>query len=121
MVEVGIGSDFAGGMGGDRQQHVFRVDTFAIVDDANQVHTAIDNFQIDAGGECIDAVFEQFLDDAGRSFDDFASGNSVDNVSIELLDAGHSGNCHIRGKLQTSSLLTQYTRMASVCPRFAVL
>lgn len=116
MVEVGIGADLAGGVGGDSQQHVFRVDPFAVVNDAYQVHAAVDDFEIDASGECIDAVFQQFLDDAGGSFDDFAGGNAIDDMSIKLLDAGHSGGCHIRGKLQTSSLLTQYTRMKSACP-----
>gem|GEM_PF-2899147 len=117
MVKVGIGADLAGGMGGDSEQHVFRVDTFAVIHDANQVHTAVDNFEIDASGKCIDAVFQEFLDDAGGSFDDFAGGNPVDDLSIKLLDAGHSGGCHIRGKLQTSSLLTQYTKTDTVCRR----
>ncbi len=90
VVEVGVRANFAGGMAGDSQQHVFRMNAFAIVGDADEFHSTALNVDVDASGEGIDAVFEQFFNDAAGSFDDFASGDAINDMCVELLDACHA-------------------------------
>lgn len=92
VVEIGVRSNFAGSVAGDSQQHVFRMNAFAIVGDADEFHSAALNIDVDASGEGIDAVFEQFFDDAAGAFDDFTGGDAIDDMGIELLDACHAVN-----------------------------
>jgi len=68
------------------------MNAFAVVGDADEFHSAALNIDIDASGEGIDAVFEQFLDDAAGAFDDFTGGDAINDMRIELLNACHSGN-----------------------------
>src|SRR5207247_609392 len=62
----------------------------AVVHDADQVGAALLDLDINAARTGIDAVFEQLLDDAGRSFDDLARGDLRNYGFRKLLDARHS-------------------------------
>lgn len=78
-------------MAGDGKQHVFGVNAFTVVCNADEFHAATLDIHVDASGEGVDGVFEQLFDDAAGAFDDFPGGDAIDDVSIELLDAGHAG------------------------------
>ena len=69
----------AGGVAGEGQRQVVGDDAAAVIDDADQLGAALLDLDVDAAAAGIDGVFEQFLDDAGRPFDDFAGGDLVDD------------------------------------------
>lgn len=82
------GGDFAGGVAGDGQGDVVGVDSFAVVDDADQLRSPLFDVDFDAGRQRVDRVFEQLLDHAGGAFDDLAGGDLVDHAGGELLNPG---------------------------------
>jgi len=55
-------------------------DAAAIVADANQIGPALPQGYVDPCAPRIEAVFQQFLDDAGRSLDNFTRGNFIDDA-----------------------------------------
>ena len=65
------------------------MNAFAVVGNANQIHAAVHDINFDARRERIDAVFQQLLHHAGRTFNHFPGGYAVDNVSIQLLNSSH--------------------------------
>lgn len=92
VVEVCVGANFAGRVAGDCEQHVVGVDAFAVIRDANEFEATGLDVDIDAGGEGVDAVFQQLFDHAAGALNDLPGGNAIDHVSIELLDACHIGD-----------------------------
>ena len=76
-------------MTGEGQRQIVGVDAAAVIDDANQFGAALLDLDIDAPAAGIDGVFEQFLDDAGGSFDDLAGGDLADDERRQLLDTRH--------------------------------
>ena len=81
--------ELAGGVAGEGQRQVVGVDAAAVVGDANQLDAALLHVHVDATGAGVEGVFEQFLEDAGRPFDDLAGGDLVDDQGRQLADAGH--------------------------------
>ena len=75
---VGRGQ-LAGGVIGEGEAHVVGQDAAAVIDDADQVGPALVDVDVDAPAAGIDAVFQQFLDDAGRPFDDLSGGDLRDD------------------------------------------
>mgnify|MGYP005734717385 CR=1 FL=1 len=69
--------------------NVVRVDALAVIRDADQLRPALEDVDIDAGGEGIDAVFQQLLHDVGGSLNDLARRDLVDNALVQLLNSGH--------------------------------
>jgi hypothetical protein len=67
-----------GGVAGEGQGQIVGVDAAAVIDDLDEVAATVPDFDIDASAAGIDGVFQQFLDDAGGSFDDFAGDDLVD-------------------------------------------
>jgi hypothetical protein len=87
---VGI-AQFARGVVAERQRQVVGVDAAAVIDDADQVGTALLDIDIDARAAGVNGVLQQFLDDAGRPFDDLARGDLVDDNGWQWLDTSHDG------------------------------
>ena len=83
------GRDFTGRIAGDGEQQVVGMNAFAVIDDADQVGTAVHDVDFDAGGKGVDTVIEEFLDRAGGAFDHFSGGNFIDDAGIELMNAGN--------------------------------
>ncbi len=83
-------TEFAGRVGCYGQQQIIGVNSFSVITDPDQFGATVNDIDLDPIGESIDAVFEKFLDHTGRSFDDFAGGNAIDNTGTELVDAGHA-------------------------------
>lgn len=54
------------------QPELFGRDAATVIDDGDALDTTVFKPDLDLGGAGIDCVLEQFLDDGGRSFDDFA-------------------------------------------------
>ena len=73
-------SDFAGGVRGESQWQVLGVNSASVVSDSDELFPAIFDFYVDFFCACVEAVFQEFLNDAGGPFDDFAGGDSVDQV-----------------------------------------
>ena len=61
----------------------------AVVGDADEFAAACFYFNANAGGPGVDGVFEELLDDGGRTFDDFACGDLVRHEVREDADAAH--------------------------------
>ncbi len=111
-------ADFAGGVAGDGQRQVVGVNPRAVVGDADQLGPPFEDVDFDAGGERIEAVFQQLLDDAPRTLDHFAGGNLIDDEGLERLNprhvtgrlmvSGQSGPAEDRGRGQ--SLLSRGSR-----------
>ena len=85
-------AQLAGCVAGHRQQQVVGMDPLPVVDNPDQLGSAGDDVDFHPGGQGVDAVFEQFLDRARRTFDHLARGDLVDDVMIELLNPCHSAN-----------------------------
>jgi hypothetical protein len=82
-------------MAGEREREVFGRNAAAVIDDADQFTAALFQVNLQSRRAGVDGVFEQFLDDARRPFDDFARGDLGDDGRGQLLDTGHTGwNSH---------------------------
>ena len=55
------------------------MNSFAIIDDADEFAPSGFDVDLNAGGQRVEAVFEQLLDDVGGAFDDLAGGDLVDD------------------------------------------
>ena len=87
--EVVGGAELAGGVGGEGEAEVVGVDAASVVDDADEVESAVFEVDIDAGGAGVDTVFEEFLDGAGGPFDHLPGGDLRDDLGGQQLDARH--------------------------------
>ncbi len=85
---VGPG-DFAGGVAGDGEPKVLGVNPLAVVGHADQLAAAVADLDVDAGGQGVDAVFQELFDDARRPLDHLAGGNLVDDECIQSVDSRH--------------------------------
>src|SRR5262249_46128669 len=72
-------AQFAGGMTGEGQRQILCQDAAAVVNHPNAVGTALINFYLDAPAAGIQGVFQEFLDDAGGTLDDFARSDLRDD------------------------------------------
>jgi hypothetical protein len=86
---IGVGQ-FAGGVAGEGERQVGGGNAVAVVDDADQVGAALLQIDFDSPAAGVDRVFQQFLDDARRSFDHFAGGDFRHDQGRQLPDAGHA-------------------------------
>lgn len=59
-------------MTGERQRHLLRRNAAAVVGDGDALDAALFQAHGDLRGAGIERVLQQFLDDGGRAFDDFA-------------------------------------------------
>ena len=64
----------------DREFKLFRRNPTTVVADANQLDSAPFNGQFDVGCPRVNAVFKHLFDDAGRSLNNFASSNFVNQT-----------------------------------------
>ena len=55
------------------ERKLFGGNAAAVIDDANQIASTVFESDVDAGGSCVDGIFDEFFDDACRSFDDLTS------------------------------------------------
>ena len=82
--EVVRAGELAGGVVGEGEREVGGVDAAAVVDDADRLGAADFDVDIDSGGAGVEAVLEEFLDDAGGPFDHLAGGDLVDHRHRQL-------------------------------------
>ena len=68
--------ELARGVRRDGQGKILGVDPRAVVHDPHEAHAPLFERDGDPGRPGIEGVFEEFLDDARRAFDDFAGGTS---------------------------------------------
>ncbi len=73
VVEIVDGAEFAGGVALERQWQLRFGDAVPVVAHAQQAAPAFARLDADFRGAGVKAVFQQFLDDIGGTFDDFAS------------------------------------------------
>ncbi|MNZ74185.1 hypothetical protein D3C78_926280 [compost metagenome] len=79
-------ADLAGGMAGQRQRQVVRLDAGAVVAHAQQLDAALLDLDVDARGACIEAVLEQLLGHRGRPLDHLAGSDLVGQPRRQQLD-----------------------------------
>src|SRR5262249_43378190 len=98
----------AGGVAGQGQRQVVRLDAAAVIDHPDEVEAAVADLGVDACGAGVDGVLQQLLEDAGRSLDDLAGGDLADEHGRQLLDAWHRGRPvgRAEGFRRTSSIVT---------------
>ena len=70
-------------------QGIITAHSMTIIYDADLGTATGFHFHSDLGGACIQRVFHQLLDHAGRAFNHFAGGNLVGNLFREKLDTVH--------------------------------
>jgi hypothetical protein len=85
------GGQFAGGVLGERQRQVVRLDAAPVVRHADQFGAAGVQVDVDARRPGVDGVFEQLLDDGRRPFDHLAGRDLGDHVRGQLANAVHCG------------------------------
>ena len=73
-------------MPADGKRQILRPHAASIVDDPQQRLAAAGRRHLDAGRACVDRILDQFLRCTGRSFDDLAGSDLVDEGLGELLD-----------------------------------
>ena len=76
-------------MAGQGQRQFVLRNAAAVVGDADQLDAAFFQMHLDGLAAGIEAVFEQFLENGGGSFDHFASGNLADQQVGEAGDGRH--------------------------------
>ena len=97
-VEQVVGTaQLAGGVGGDRQRQVIGMNSLTVVDNPQQFGSPGHHVNLDPGRQGVDAVLEQLLQHARGAFDHLAGGNLVDDMVIELLNAGHGRQAGTNG------------------------
>ena len=96
MKEVVGVFDLARGVTGDGEQHIVGMNAFAVIDDTDEFAPPFDDIDLNARGKRIETVLHQLFDDTGGTFDHFARGDLVDDVSVELINAGHNSVCLCR-------------------------
>ena len=79
--------DLAGGMARDGQHEFAGGDPRAIVADADQAYAAFFEVDVDPRGAGIERVLDEFLDHGGRTLDDLAGRDLVDEGVGKLADA----------------------------------
>jgi hypothetical protein len=81
--------NLAGGVAVQRQRQVIRRNAAAVIGDADQLDAALGQVDGDLAGTGIQAVFQHFLQGRGGAFHHLASGDLVDQVIWELVNAFH--------------------------------
>ena len=87
--EVGGFADFGSGMALEGEEGVVRGEAVAVVLDTEVGFAAVAEFDFDAGGAGVEAVFDKFLDDGGGALDDLASGDLIGDAVGQDVDPGH--------------------------------
>ncbi|OPZ28388.1 MAG: hypothetical protein BWZ02_01315 [Lentisphaerae bacterium ADurb.BinA184] len=90
-VDVEGGLDLAGGVGFDAEEGVVAVHAAAVVADLDEAAASLLDADGDAGGAGVDRVLDEFLDDGGGAFDDFAGRDAVGGFRWEDVDEAHGG------------------------------
>jgi hypothetical protein len=77
----------AGGVAGEGQGQVFRLDAAAVVHHLDEIRAALGHLDVDAPAAGVDRILQQFLEDAGGALDDLAGSDLVDEQGRQALDA----------------------------------
>jgi len=77
--EVVCARDFAGAMARQGERQLVGRDAVAVVANQDPPDTAVVELDVDAAGTGVECVFDEFLDDRGRAFNDFTGRNLVDH------------------------------------------
>ncbi|MNZ93855.1 hypothetical protein D3C78_1129460 [compost metagenome] len=86
-------ADLAGGVARQGQRQVVGRNAAAIVTYAQELDATLLHFDVDAPGAGIQAVFQEFLDHRGGSFDHLARGDLVGQPRTQQLDTAIIGHC----------------------------
>ena len=97
--QVGQTAYLARGVARQRRRQIVGGDAAAVIDDANQAHTAFFQLHVDPGCGCVQAVFQQFLEHRSRTIDHLASGDLADEEFRQRLDDSHRGGIIASGKI----------------------
>ncbi|MNJ25996.1 hypothetical protein D3C77_204590 [compost metagenome] len=92
-LEVFQVADLAGGVPGQGQRQVIGSDTATVVAHPQQLDAALLDFDVDAFGTGVQAVFQQLLDYRSRALDYLTSSNLVGQPRAEQLDPGTAAHC----------------------------
>ena len=84
--DVGCRGYFAGGVPLKGQRQFTERDAVAVIVDGQARQSAILHGDRDVAGTSVQGVFDQFLDDGSRSFDDLTSGDTVDRGVVQNSD-----------------------------------
>ncbi len=87
LLEILEARNLAGRMARQRERQFVALDAAAVVGDADQAGAAGLDLDRDRAGAGVEAVLDEFLDHRGGPLDDFASGNLVDQVRRQRVDA----------------------------------
>ncbi len=87
--EVVGGAELGGGVALEGEECVVLDHAVAVVGDADELAAAGFDLDADAGGSGVEGVFEEFFDDGGGAFDDFAGGDLVRHDVGEDANAAH--------------------------------
>ncbi len=80
MSEVICRRDLTGGVATEGLGDLGRIDSAAIVGDADQIPAAVPDFHRDGSGTGIDGILRKLLHDVDGALHDFTGGNAVDGV-----------------------------------------
>ena len=72
-----------------RNACIVRLHAAAVVGHAHEGHAAVLNFHGDGRRARVDGIFDQLLNGGGRPLNDFACGDEVCDMGVELLDLRH--------------------------------
>ena len=79
-------------MTGHGEQQVVGMNPLTVVDDPDQFGAPRHHVDFDPRRQRIETVFQQLLDDTGRTLDDLARGDLVHDTGGQLVDAGHGSS-----------------------------
>ena len=77
-------------MSGQSQGQLIPGNTVAIIADANQFHATVFHLHAQALGTCVQAVFQQLLDDRGWAFHHLTGSNLVSQAIIKEANWFHN-------------------------------
>jgi len=83
--------DLAGGVSFEGQQRIVAAHADAVVGDAEQTAAGGEDLHGNARGSGVEAILDEFLDDARGTFDDFTGGDLIRHVFREKSNAVHAG------------------------------
>ena len=87
--QVVVVLELAGGVALKGQQGVVAHHSAAVIGDLDELAATGFDVHANAGGTCVERVFEQFLDHRGRAFHHLSGGDLVGDVFAENVDAAH--------------------------------
>src|SRR5215475_2469716 len=77
-------------MAGKGKRQIVCENAAAVIDHTDEFRASLFDIDLDSGRTGVDGILQEFLDDAGRPFDDLAGSDFGDDRGRKLADAWHS-------------------------------